>query len=233
MRTSELYASSPVRAALGRTLRPGGEALSRRMMVLADPEPGSLALDAGCGCGATLGMLRLKGAKAFGLDLSAAFLREAGGDGHAVARADLASLPLPDASLDLVVCECAWNLTDKERTLAEFSRVLKPGGMLALSDIYTRGYRSGEWPLRCCFAQATDLQTVMEQMAGAGFEIDVVEDHTPLLKKTAADFVFRHGSMHGFWQAVTGDEDLAAAACAASKESKPGLFLLLARVFGK
>ena len=230
MRTSELYASAPVRAALGRTLRPGGEALSRRMLQLAAPKPGSLALDAGCGCGATLGMLRMRGARAFGLDLSAGFLREAGADGHAVARADLAALPLPDAVLDLVVCECAWNLTDKERTLAEFSRVLKPGGVLALSDIYTRGYRSGEWPLRCCFAQATDLQTVMEQVAGAGFEIDVVEDHTPLLKKTAADFVFRYGSLHGFWQAVTGDPDSAAAACAASKAAKPGLFLLTAWV---
>jgi hypothetical protein len=81
--------------------------------------------------------------------------------------------------------------------------------------------------VRCCFAQATDLQTVMEQVAGAGFEIDVVEEHTELLKKTAADFVFRHGSLHGFWHAVTGDPVLAQMACDASQASKPGLFLLI------
>ena len=227
MKTSELYASAPVRASLGRALRPGGEKLTRRMLELAGPLQGGLALDAGCGCGASLALLEQHGARAVGLDLNAAFLRESSGRKLKVARADLAHLPLPDGCLDLVLCECVWNLTDKERVLAEFMRVLRPGGMLALADIYARGYRAGEWPVRCCFAQATDLQTVMEQVAGAGFEIDVVEDHTESLKKTAADFVFRHGSLYGFWQAVTGDPVLAQMACDASRVSKPGLFLLM------
>ena len=227
MKTSELYASAPVRASLGRALRPGGEKLTRRMLELAGPLQGGLALDAGCGCGASLALLEQHGARAVGLDLNAAFLRESRDRRLKVARADLAHLPLPDGCLDLVLCECVWNLTDKERVLAEFMRVLRPGGMLALADIYARGYRAGEWPVRCCFAQATDLQTVMEQVAGAGFVIDVVEDHTESLKKTAADFVFRHGSLYGFWQAVTGDPVLAQMACDASRVSKPGLFLLM------
>ena len=227
MKTSELYASVPVRATLGRALRPGGEKLTRRMLELMGPLQGALVLDAGCGCGASLALLEEHGARAVGLDLNAGFLRESWERKLKVARADLAHLPLPDGCLDLVLCECAWNLTDKEQVLAEFLRVLRPGGMLALADIYARGYRAGEWPVRCCFAQATDLQTVMDQVTGAGFEIDVVEDHTELLKKTAADFVFRHGSLHGFWQAVTGDPDLAQMACDASRVSKPGLFLLM------
>lgn len=233
MRTSELYASAPVRATLGRALRPGGEKLTRRMLELAGPLRGRLALDAGCGCGVSLALLEEHGARAVGLDLNAAFLRESRGRQLRVARADLAELPLPDGCADLIVCECAWNLTDKERVLAEFFRVLRPGGVFALADIYARGYRSGEWPVRCCFAQATDLQTVMDQVAGAGFEIDVVEEHTELLKKTAADFVFRHGSLHGFWQAVTGSADLATAACAASRAARPGLFLMMAHAGGK
>lgn len=227
MRTNELYASPPVRKFLGPALRPGGERLTRLMLGLAGPLQGALALDAGCGCGASLALLREHGARAVGLDLNASFLREAGDVDARVAQADLADLPLPDACLDLVLCECVWNLTDKERVLTEFRRVLRPGGTLALADIYARGCRSGDWPVRCCFAQATDLQTVMEQVAGAGFEIDVVEEHTELLKKTAADFVFRHGSLHGFWQAVTGDPVLAQRACDASRASKPGLFLLI------
>lgn len=228
MKTSELYASAPVRATLGRALRPGGEKLTRRMLELAGPLRGGLALDAGCGCGTSLVLLEEHGARAVGLDLNAVFLRESRDRKLRVARADLAELPLPDGCLDLVLCECAWNLTDKEQVLAEFLRVLRPGGMLALADIYARGYRAGEWPVRCCFAQATDLQTVMEQVSGAGFEIVVVEDHTELLKKTAADFVFRHGSLFGFWQAVTGDPDLATAACEASRATRPGLFLMMA-----
>jgi ubiquinone/menaquinone biosynthesis C-methylase UbiE len=203
------------------------------MLELAGPMRGGLALDAGCGCGASLDLLERYGARAVGLDLNAAFLRESRDRMLKVARADLAYLPLPDGCLDLVLCECVWNLTDKGRVLAEFMRVLRPGGMLALADIYARGYRAGEWPVRCCFAQATDLQTVMEQVGGAGFEIDVVEDHTELLKKTAADFVFRYGSLHGFWQAVTGSSELAEMACDASRASKPGLFLLTARAAKK
>jgi arsenite methyltransferase len=227
LKTSELYASAPVRASLGRALRPGGEKLTRRMLELAGPLRGRLALDAGCGCGASMALLEEHGARAVGLDLNATFLRESRDRKLKVARADLAHLPLPDGCLDLVLCECVWNLTDKERVLAEFMRVLRPGGIFLLVDIYARGYRPREWPVRCCFEQATDLQTVMEQVAGAGFEIDVLEDHTELLKKTAADFVFRHGSLYGFWQAVTGDPDLAQMACDASRVSKPGLFLLM------
>lgn len=229
LKTSELYASGPVRAALGPHLRPGGEALTGRMLELAAPGPGSRVLDAGCGCGATLGLLAGRGAMALGLDLDRGLLHEAGVGRAAVAQADLAFLPLADAGLDMVLCECAWNLTDKVRVLAEFRRVLRPGGVLALSDIFARGQGAGDWPVRCCFAQATDLETVAEQVRAAGFEVGVVEDHTALLKKTAAEFVFRHGSLHGFWQAVTGDAGLADMACTASRESRPGLFLLMAR----
>ncbi len=227
LRTNSLYASAPVRQALGMTLRPGGEALTRRLLELAAPGPESLVLDAGCGCGATLDLLSARGARAMGVDLSMSFLREA--RGCRVAQADLARLPLADACLDVVQCECAWNLTDKDRVLAEFFRVLRPGGTLALADIFARGERTGDWPVRCCFAQATDLDTVVDQVEAAGFTVEMVEDHSPLLARTAAEFVFRHGSLHGFWRAVTGDAGLAEAACAASRSARPGLFLLIAR----
>lgn len=165
--------------------------------------------------------------RGIGLDTNAFFLHEVA-SGH-VAQADLAHLPLPGGCLDLIICECVWNLTDKIRVLKEFFRVLHPGGMLALTDIFARGKNNAEWPVRCCFAQATDLDTVMDQVESAGFRIEIVEDHSPLLAHAAADFVFRHGSLHGFWQAVTGDDGLAKAACTASRSARPGLFLLMAR----
>jgi len=81
----------------------------------------------------------------------------------------------------------------------------------------------------CCFSQATDLQSIEGMISAAGFTVCTVEDHTRHLNQTAAEFVFAYGSLHGFWQAVTGDSVLAAAACAAAQYTRPGLFLLIAR----
>lgn len=229
MKTNDLYASGAVRAALGQTLRPGGVTLTRRLLSLADLCPGAVVLDAGCGCGGTLALLRGAGVQALGLDVRPDFLCQAHAQGHGVMQADMAALPVATQSLDAVFCECAWNLSKKEQALTEFFRVLRPGGRLFLTDIFARGIQSNTWPVHCCFAQATDMHTLTEQVVRAGFCLEVLEDHTDLLKKTAADFVFRHGSLHGFWQAVTGDAHLATAACAASAQARPGLFALVAR----
>ncbi|HSL98359.1 MAG TPA: methyltransferase domain-containing protein, partial [Candidatus Deferrimicrobiaceae bacterium] len=46
------------------------------------------------------------------------------------------SLPLPDASVDVVISNCVINLAaDKSATLAEIARVLRPGGRIGISDI--------------------------------------------------------------------------------------------------
>ena len=229
-----LYLTSSVRKGLGPCLRPGGETLTRLILAKLRPGPDHLVLDAGCGTGATLGILREHGvSRLVGLDLDTGLLSEARGYGARVARADLARLPLLSARMDMVLCECVWNLTDKLQVLKEFARVLRQGGTLALSDIYLRhstaGSHTASWPSRSCFYQATDLATVREMIEEAGFEILVLEDHSRLLKQTAAEFVFAHGSLQGFWQAVLGDSERADAVCAAARATRPGLFLLIAR----
>jgi ubiquinone/menaquinone biosynthesis C-methylase UbiE len=229
-----LYLTSPVRKGLGPCLRPGGETLTRHILGLLRPGPDHTVLDAGCGTGATMGMLREYGAgRLLGLDLDTGLLGEALRCGARIARADLARLPLLSASMDMVLCECVWNLTDKPQVLREFARVLRRGGTLALSDIYlqnpTAGSHAASWPSRSCFFQATDLATVREMVTTAGFEVMTLEDHSRLLKQTAAEFVFAHGSLQGFWQAVLGDRERADAVCAAAIATRPGLFLLTAR----
>jgi SAM-dependent methyltransferase len=229
-----LYLATPVRTGLGACLRPGGLALTERILALTAPKTIDVVLDAGCGAGASIAFLRQHGIKTvLGLDLDPDLLREARQGGGAVARADLAQLPLANGCLDMVLCECVWNLTDRKAVLGEFARVLKPGALIAVSDIYARSgnerHHSPTWPVQCCFSQATDLDTVQVLFLDAGFSIELFEDHTRLLHQTAAQFVFAHGSLRGFWQAVTGDADLAAAACAATAVTRPGLFLLIAR----
>lgn len=99
---------------------------------------GKRVLDAGCGSGPTLVDLVEAGATAVGIDGSAALIdiaRERVGNDVELQVADLAApLPFGDAVFDDVVCSLALHyLEDWHAPLAEFRRVLKPGGRVILS----------------------------------------------------------------------------------------------------
>lgn len=230
---NSLYLTDPVRRSFGDCLRPGGVTLTRRAISRIKPDPGWRILDAGCGAGGTLQLLKKEGFyRAVGIDPSTQLLAGAENSGNTVARAGMEALPFLSGGFDMILSECAWNLSEKKHSLVEFRRVLKPGGYLVINDIHLREkVQSGlpEWPVRCCFTGAQSLDETGQFIENHGFSIISVEDHSALLTRAAADFVFAHGSIHQFWQAVTGAPELADRACTASAATRPGLFLLIAR----
>jgi SAM-dependent methyltransferase len=112
---------------------------------LAGRVPG-VALDAACGTGRFAEFLAKRGHQVIGVDSSPDMLayarqRVPGGEFHV---AELERLPLPDDCVDVIVCALALvHVARLEPVLAEFARVLRPGGDLVISDIHhehvTRG----------------------------------------------------------------------------------------------
>jgi ubiquinone/menaquinone biosynthesis C-methylase UbiE len=99
--------------------------------------PRGVALDAACGTGRHSAYLASLGHTVIGVDSSAAMLERARENVPAgeFQEAELHDLPLPVDHVDLVVCALALiHVPALEPVLAEFVRVLRPGGHLVISD---------------------------------------------------------------------------------------------------
>ena len=127
---------------------PGFGALRDRILDLADPRPGDVAVDVGSGTGLLTLALAPQVERVWAVDIAplmSEYLRakagSAGLENVEAVTASAVSLPLVDASADLVVSNyCFHHLPDdgKRRALAEVHRVLRPGGRFVFGDMMFR-----------------------------------------------------------------------------------------------
>jgi len=160
---------------------------------VAELREGETVLDLGSGGGidVILSARRVGPAgRAYGLDMTDEMLAlaQANADEAGVAnaiflRGEIESVPLPAASVDVVISNCVVNLsTDKPAVLAEIARVLKPGGRVGISDVVAEDRlapeeRAERGSFVGCIAGALSVGEYAAGLEAAGLE-DVSVDFT-------------------------------------------------------
>lgn len=158
---------------------------------LADLAPGEVVLDLGSGGGIdVLLSARRVGptGKAYGLDMTDEMLElarenqnKAGVENAEFLKGDMESIPLPDASVDVIISNCVINLAaDKGKVLREAFRVLRPGGRLAISDVVVDGAVPPEVKRNMelwigCIAGALQIEEYLTLLEAGGFQEASVE----------------------------------------------------------
>jgi SAM-dependent methyltransferase len=152
---------------------------------LIDLKPGETVLDLGSGGGIDV-LLSAKRVgptgKAYGVDMTDEMLalarenqRKAGAANVEFLKGTIDAIPLPDASVDVVISNCVINLAaDKGAVLREAFRVLRPGGRFAVSDVVVRGEVPQEIRRNIelwvgCIAGALEEREFVDKLVAAGF----------------------------------------------------------------
>lgn len=170
------YATRAARALLGATAHPGGTDLTVRALVLAGLGGGDRVLDVACGDGETLRLLRERGATAVGVDLEPRAVERCGG--RAVV-ADAHALPLPDGGFDGVLLECSLStFADPRQALREAARVLRPDGVLVLTDVVLDREAAAPEVVEAVdrLTSARTVEGYLDLLAEAGFVVTKSED---------------------------------------------------------
>lgn len=164
-------------------------------------EPATI-LDAGCATGAALPLLaaRYPAANLLGVDVAAAMLQRAAARGVAnlqTLQADVAAMPVADASVDLLFSNLLLHCcTDPDAALAEFARVVRPGGLLTFATLGPDTLRELRW----AWAQVDrhsrvhyfhDMHDLGDALQRAGFSEPVMDAEYLTLTYADADTFFR------------------------------------------
>ena len=186
------YGSDVAPLLLGDSFHPGGTHLTIRLGQLTQLTRDSTVLDVAAGHGTSAFQLAQSfGCAVVGVDLSEDNVRLANekasirGLANRVnfRLADAEKLPFAAHTFDAIVCECAFcTFPNKQTAAQEFSRVLKAGGRLGLSDLTKTAdplpELSGLLSWIACIGDAQPVDSYVEILQLAGLTITNIEDHS-------------------------------------------------------
>jgi arsenite methyltransferase len=159
---------------------------------ISDLQPGQTVLDLGSGGGIDCFLAAKKvgpTGQVIGLDMTPKMidLARANAKKQGVNNVDfrygyIEDIPLPDAAVDVIISNCVINLSaDKATVFAEAYRVLRPGGVLNVSDMVTYGSLPQQLVEQLsawagCISGALDEEEYLGLMRAAGFKrVEVLE----------------------------------------------------------
>lgn len=232
-------------------LRPGGVELTRYALTAAKVQPGSALLDVGCGDGTAAAMAQREfGLAVTGVDVEKHGVALAKERGVAAQVMDAAALEFPSRSFDAVMMECVFSVLERqEEAIHEAYCVLRPGGVLILSDLYCRNPDLERWrkdyqaamalfrrprehrecgteehlPSPFCQDGAVVLDGLQLLLDELELETVLFEDRTEDLKAFAGQAIMDYGSLEALFEAEGGWKP-----CACGCRNT-GYFLLIAR----
>ncbi|MBQ7586361.1 MAG: class I SAM-dependent methyltransferase [Desulfovibrionaceae bacterium] len=185
----ELWQSLAFKRALGTSWHPGGVEVTRRALSFIKP-PG-LALDLGCGSGASLKLLQSLGFTSLGLDLNVSNLQSSKSKEMCFLKADLLALPLKPSVADVILLECVLSLCrDPFLALKACALVLRPQGFCILSDLTLRPYVTVNLKENSCLKGAQPESFWRESLLRLGFKIRQEIDYSQELTKLAAQILW-------------------------------------------
>lgn len=141
--------------------------------------------------------------KAYGLDMTDEMLAlaranqaDAGVKNVEFIKGTIETIPLADASVDVIISNCVINLSgDKPRVFREAARVLRPNGRFAVSDVIadpdmSDATRADMQKWTGCIAGALTEAEFRQSLADAGFtDIEIEETHR--VHESAASAIVR------------------------------------------
>jgi ubiquinone/menaquinone biosynthesis C-methylase UbiE len=161
---------------------------------VAELQQGETVLDLGSGGGIDVLLSARRvgpGGKVYGLDMTDEMLELARRNALAARAAnveflkgEMEAIPLPDASVDVVISNCVVNLSaEKPQVLREVARVLRPGGRVGVSDVVADpdmdpATRRDMQQWTGCIAGALTREEYERHLSAAGFvDVEVRETH--------------------------------------------------------
>lgn len=196
---AQFYEQDWVQTILGDSFHPGGIDLTKRLINSLNIRKGDRVLDVACGMGTTTLLVDEQfESNVTGVDFSEHNIQRA----QEIASSknasvefkigDAANLPMDDASVDHLVCECAVStFADQPLAVNDFYRVLKSGGNLAISDMVLNGKLPSKMETLLapwtCLASAKSAGGYQQLFLDAGFVVTSYSEESQSLLDLVLD----------------------------------------------